>query len=120
MAISSQTPSSSSLEKASNHVPVKRPDRGGMIAIRTARLHANHFNLKFNPESIIMHYDVDVKQLSTDDPSNFPLLSITYDGEKNIFSAVPLPTGSFKVEVPEEEGTRFSSYIFTIKLAKEL
>ncbi|KAM3016975.1 hypothetical protein FF2_000924 [Malus domestica] len=120
MAISSQTPSSSSLEKASNHVPMKRPDRGGMIAIRTARLRANHFNLKFNPESIIMHYDVDVKQLSTDDPSNFPLLSTAYDGEKNIFSAVPLPTGSFKVEVPEEEGTRFSSYIFTIKLVKEL
>ncbi|KAM1052703.1 hypothetical protein ACFX2J_000287 [Malus domestica] len=94
MAISSQTPSSSSLEKASNHVPVKRPDRRGMIAIRTARLRANHFNLKFNPE--------------------------TYDGENNIFSAVPLPTGSFKVEAPEEEGTRFSSYIFTIKLAKEL
>ncbi|XP_068320368.1 protein argonaute 2-like [Pyrus communis] len=143
IAISGQTPPSSSLEKASNHVPVKRPDRGGMIAIRTARLRANHFNLKFNPESIIMHYDVDVKpehpakngrpvkmskselaairkQLSTDDPLNFPLLSTAYDGEKNIFSAVSLPTGSFKVEVPEEEGTRFSSYILTIKLAKEL
>ncbi|KAH0984152.1 hypothetical protein GBA52_011329 [Prunus armeniaca] len=43
-----------------------------------------------------------------------------YDGGKNIFSAVPLPTESFKVEVPAEEDTRFSSYIFTIKLVNEL
>ncbi|XP_068324865.1 protein argonaute 2-like [Pyrus communis] len=143
MAISRQTPASSSLYKAANLVPVKRPDNGGTKAIRTARLRANHFNLSFNPESIIMHYDVDVKpehpakngrpvkiskselsairnKLFSDDPSKFPLLSTAYDGEKNIFSAVPLPTGSFKVEIPEEEGTRFSSYIFTIKLAKEL
>ncbi|KAM1561483.1 hypothetical protein ACFX1Z_004603 [Malus domestica] len=143
MAISRQAPASSSLDKAANLVQVKRPDNGGTKAIRTARLRANHFNLSFNPESIIMHYDVDVKpehpaknglpvkiskselsairnKLFSDDPSKFPLLSTAYDGEKNIFSAVPLPTGSFKVEIPEEEGTRFSSYIFTIKLAKEL
>ncbi|KAI5332232.1 hypothetical protein L3X38_022361 [Prunus dulcis] len=143
LEISKQTPPSSSLDNTDKKLPVKRPDNGGTKAIRTTRLRANHFNLSYNPESIIRHYDVDVKpenppkngrpvkmskyelsairkKLSSDNPSNFPLLSTAYDGEKNIFSAVPLPTGSFKVEVPAEEDTRFSSYIFTIKFVNEL
>ncbi|PQM40519.1 protein argonaute 2-like [Prunus yedoensis var. nudiflora] len=123
--------------------PVKRPDNGGTEAIRSTRLQANHFILSYNPESIISHYDVDVKpenpakngspvkmskyelsairkKLFSDNPSDFPLLSTAYDGGKNIFSAVPLPTGSFKVEVPAEEDTQFSSYRFTLKLVNEL
>ncbi|KAL6287410.1 hypothetical protein ACE6H2_011800 [Prunus campanulata] len=138
-----ETRPSSSLDSTDKKFPVKRPNNGDIKAIRTTRLHANHFILSYNPESIISHYDVDVKpenpakngrpvkmskyelstirkKLSSDNPSDFPLLSTAYDGEKNIFSVVPLPTGSFKVEVPAKEDTRFSSYIFTIKLVNEL
>ncbi|KAI7998409.1 Protein argonaute 2 [Camellia lanceoleosa] len=70
-----------------------------------------------------MHYDVDIKpnmppgshaakrpisksdlrlitdKLFSDDPTRFPELISTYDGEKNIFSAVPLPTRTFYVEL---------------------
>ncbi|KAI5332230.1 hypothetical protein L3X38_022359 [Prunus dulcis] len=143
LEISKQALSSPSLDEADKKLPVRRPDNGGTKSVRTTRLRANHFNLSYNPESIIRHYDVDFKpekpakngrpvkmskselsairkKLSYDNPSDFPLSSTAYDGGKNIFSAVPLPTGSFKVEVSEEEGTRFSSYIFTINLVNEL
>ena len=124
-------------------IPVKRPDKGGTLANRIVRLRANHFPVKFNPESIIMHYDVDVKpkeplkngrpvkisksnlavirnKLSFDDPARFPLPMTAYDGEKNIFSAVSLPTGKFNVEVPEGEDTKGGSYVVTINLVNEL
>ncbi|KAM5587205.1 hypothetical protein ABKV19_005911 [Rosa sericea] len=145
LKISKQTspPSPSPLNSADRLLPVRRPDQGGTKAVQTVRLRANHFNVSYNPQSTIMHYDVNVKpvnatrngrpvrimksdlaairnKLSSDNPSKFPLLMTAYDGEKNIFSAVTLPTGEFKVEVPEEEGTRISSYIVTIKLVNEL
>lgn len=120
-------------------LPVKRPDNGGTDAIRPARLRVNHFPVKFSPETIIMHYDVNVKpeggrpvkiskpslsiirnKLSSDDPARFPLSKTAYDGEKNIFSAVSLPTGKFNVEVPEGEDMRGGSYVVTIKLVNEL
>jgi eukaryotic translation initiation factor 2C len=143
LKIVKQTPPPSSLNNADRLLPVKRPDDGGTRAVQTVRLRANHFNVSYNPQSTIMHYDVNVKplnpprngrpfrimksdlaairnKLSSDNPSKFPLLMTAYDGEKNIFSAVALPTGEFKVEVPEEEGTRFGSYVVTIKLVNEL
>ncbi|XP_015866835.1 protein argonaute 2 [Ziziphus jujuba] len=124
-------------------LPVKRPDKGGTNAIRTARLLVNHFPVNYNPQSIIMHYDVDVKpeippkngrpvkmskvdlsiirnQLFSDSSSEFPLSMTAYDGEKNIFSAVALPTGSFKVEVSKGEDTKVQSYIISLKLVNEL
>lgn len=124
-------------------VPVKRPDKGGMNAIRNVSLLVNHFPVKYNPQSIIMHYDVDVKpeippkngrpvkiskvdlsiirnQLFLDNSSQFPLSMTAYDGEKSIFSAVALPTGSFKVEVSKGEDTKARSYIITLKLVNEL
>ncbi|KAJ6339388.1 hypothetical protein OIU77_007369 [Salix suchowensis] len=42
--------------------PVLRPDKGGKQAVRTSRLLVNHFLVKFNPKSIILHYDVNIKQ----------------------------------------------------------
>nr|AIN75618.2 argonaute 2 [Dimocarpus longan] len=122
--------------------PIERPDKGGNLSIRTARLCVNHFPVKFNPNSIIRHYDVDVKpvvpskhgrpsklsksllamirnKLFEDDPAQFPLPMTAYDGEKNIFSAVELPTGNFNVKLEEEDG-RVQSFIFTIKLVNEL
>ncbi|KAJ6761120.1 EUKARYOTIC TRANSLATION INITIATION FACTOR 2C [Salix purpurea] len=123
--------------------PVLRPDKGGKQAVRTSRLLVNHFLVKFNPKSIILHYDVNIKQevlpkhggpgkisksnlamirdkLCADDPSSFPLAMTAYDGEKNIFSAVSLPTGTFKVQFSEADDARPRSYLFTIKLVNEL
>ncbi|KAG8635585.1 protein argonaute 2 isoform X2 [Manihot esculenta] len=142
--ISQHLASSSSPQDASNRfVPVKRPDKGGTLAVRTASLHVNHFPVRFNSDSIIRHYDIDVKpdvspkngrsakisksdlamirsKLFTDDPSQFPLSMTAYDGEKNIFSAVPLPTGKIKVEFSEGEDMKDRAYIINIKLVNEL
>ncbi|XP_024928971.3 protein argonaute 2 isoform X3 [Ziziphus jujuba] len=125
-------------------LPVKRPDKGGRNAIRTASLLVNHFPVNYSPESIIRHYDVDIKpemppengrpvkinkddlsmirnQLSSDYSMEIPLSMTAYDGKKNIFSAVELPTeSSFKVEVSKSEGTMVRSYIITLKLVNEL
>ena len=101
---------------SNRHNPIMRPDKGGGAAVATVRLHVNHFRVKFNPASIIRHYDVDVrplepprhgrpvklsksllstirKKLFTDEASQFPLSMTAYDGEKNIFSAIRLPEG---------------------------
>ncbi|XP_044497163.1 protein argonaute 2-like [Mangifera indica] len=125
------------------NVPIKRPDEGGTLAIQTVRLFVNHFPVKFNPQSIIRHYDIDVKseeptkhgrpvkipkshlamirnKLFEDDPAQFPLAFTAYDGEKNIFSAVPLPTGKFTVRFSEAEDMKIFSYVISIKLVNEL
>lgn len=130
-------------EASDRILPIKRPDNGGTVSIRTARLRVNHFPVIFSPETMIMHYDVDVKpevpfnkgrhveiskstlalirnKLSSDDPSGFPLSMTAYDGEKNIFSAVSLPTGNFRVEVSNGEDVKGRSYIVAIKLVNEL
>ncbi|XP_065852715.1 protein argonaute 2 [Euphorbia lathyris] len=144
MTVSEQVASPSSPPDLTRTVPVKRPDSGGTLAIRTVNLRVNHFPVRFNPESIIRHYDVDVKpdappqkgrppakvtksdlaeirkKLFTDNPSKFPLSMTAYDGEKNVFSAVSLPTGKFKVEFSEGEDMKYRSYTFTIKLVSEL
>ncbi|KAJ7966177.1 Argonaute family protein [Quillaja saponaria] len=123
--------------------PLKRPDHGGTLAICSTRLRVNHFPVKFNPESMIMHYDIDVKpevptdigcikkiskaelsvireKLFSDNPTQFPLSMTAYDGEKNIFSAIPLPVGPFEVKVSEGEGAKSYSYVFTIQLVSKL
>lgn len=129
-------------ENKDRHNPIMRPDKGGRTAVATVRLNVNHFPVRFNPESIIRHYDVDVRQLEsprngrpakltkpllsrirkklfTDDPQ-LPLLMTAYDGEKNIFSAVRLPEGEFKVDLSEGEDSKAGTYIFSIKLVNEL
>ncbi|KAF5742348.1 protein argonaute 2-like [Tripterygium wilfordii] len=123
--------------------PVMRPDSGSTNAVRSLRLRTNHFLVKYNQESIIRHYNVDVKQevpskpgqrvklpksilskirnkLSSDDPIRFPLSMTAYDGEKSIFSAVALPTGKFKVEFSHGESMRTRSFIVTLQLANEI
>lgn len=129
--------------KESNLLPVKRPDRGGTLAIQRSKLLVNHFPVQFNAKTVITHYDVDIKfedppkkgrsskihkshlrmikdKLFSDDPSQFPLLSTAYDGEKNIFSAVELPTGTFKVEFAMAEDMNSCSYSVTIKEVNKL
>ncbi|VFQ59918.1 unnamed protein product [Cuscuta campestris] len=134
-------PSSSEASK-NKHQPIKRPDKGGTLAVRNINLLVNHFPVTFGPQTTIMHYDVDVnqvnnenepmkksisksllsiirKQLFDDNPQRFPLDMTAFDGEKNIFSAVPLPTGEFKVVLSEDE-SKSRTYMFTIKLVSEL
>uniref|UniRef100_A0A5B6Z4E7 Uncharacterized protein n=1 Tax=Davidia involucrata TaxID=16924 RepID=A0A5B6Z4E7_DAVIN len=125
-----------------NLMPVERPDRGGTKSIRTVNLLVNHFPVEFNPEAIIIHYDVDIKseippkgrfgkipksslrmiwdKLCSDDPTRFPSSKTAYDGEKNIFSAFPLPIGNFKVELSDGENMRSRLYIVTLKHVNEL
>ncbi|KAL9235175.1 hypothetical protein vseg_009962 [Gypsophila vaccaria] len=139
LKISEETSSPSSNERV---LPIKRPDRGGVQKIRNVDILVNHFPVRFNPESIIRHYDIDVKpeegsgrgrptKLSKStlsmlkdklfaENSEFPLEMTGYDGEKNIFSAVQLPTGQFTVKLSDEEGTRQRSFIFTVNLVNEL
>ncbi|KAL7194293.1 hypothetical protein ACSBR1_034665 [Camellia fascicularis] len=125
-------------------VPIRRPDRGGTLAVRSTRLFANHFPVRFNPESTIMHYNVDIKpnttpgsraakrpipksdlrlireKLFSDDPTRFPEQMSAYDGEKNIFSAVPLPEGNSVVVLSGGEDVASRSYTFTIQLVNKL
>ncbi|PHT62682.1 hypothetical protein T459_33474 [Capsicum annuum] len=124
-------------------VPVARPDTG-KIAVKSVRLLANHFPVRFNPQTTIMHYDVDIKQnfagenrpvrklinksdlrlireqLSADNPAQFPINKTAYDGEKNIFSAVQLPTGCFTVNCSDGDDARGRSFDVTIKFVAEL
>ncbi|XWS18716.1 hypothetical protein CRYUN_Cryun32bG0068700 [Craigia yunnanensis] len=144
MNIGELLPSTSSPpENRNRHDPIERPDKGGGAAVASVRLHVNHFPVNFNPDSVIRHYDVDVKPLEsprhgrpvklsktllsmirkklfTDNPSQLPLLMTAYDGEKNIFSAIQLPEGEFTVELSEGEDTRSREFIFSIKLVNEL
>ncbi|KAJ8763817.1 hypothetical protein K2173_003599 [Erythroxylum novogranatense] len=125
-------------------VPVKRPDKGGVLYVRTTKLKVNHFPVTFNPGNVVRHYDIDVKQemffknsrvgkiskakltlirdrLFADHSSQFPPQGNTaYDGERNIFSAVELPTGKFTVELSEGEGKRICRYIVAVKLVNVL
>ncbi|CAI9788027.1 unnamed protein product [Fraxinus pennsylvanica] len=145
LKISERQHISSHSESTENRtMPIKRPDRGGSLAIRTIPLLVNHFPVNFNPDATIIHYDVDVKavaspgdrfvkksvsksdlrlireKLFSSGDSRFPLLKTAYDGEKNIFSAVTLPTGEFKVELSDGEDSKIRSYLFTIKFVNEL
>ncbi|KAK7362488.1 hypothetical protein VNO77_04603 [Canavalia gladiata] len=128
-------------QKVESITPVHRPDKGGMLAIRTCNLRVNHFRVSFNPQSIIMHYHVDVKhqaqprnnrpqKISKSDLSmireklfsdhSLPSQKTAYDGEKNIFSAVPLPEETFVVEVSKGEDERPVCYLVTLTLVNKL
>lgn len=134
---------SSAPEDSGKRVPMKRPDNGGKNCDRPIPLRVNHFLLGYEPERIIRHYDVNVKpdwrsedgravklpktvlsmirnKLFSDDPDNFPLLKSAYDGEKNIFSAEPLPTGTFKVGLSNEEGIKIRYFTVEVQLVNEL
>ncbi|KAI9108592.1 hypothetical protein K1719_020476 [Acacia pycnantha] len=117
--------------------PTPRPDKGGTIQIRTSKLRVNHFPIRFTSEAMLMHYTVDVKlisqvrvgrpqRISKSDLSmirktlfstdtRLSLEKTVYDGEKNIFSAVPLPEETFMVTISAS-----NSYQVTLTLVKEL
>ncbi|XP_061366908.1 protein argonaute 2-like [Gastrolobium bilobum] len=135
--------SPSTLERKDKISPIRRPDNGGTLGILTSRLRVNHFLVKLNPESIIMHYNVGVKpkfssnvgqpqklskselsmireKLFSDDPERLPLEMTAHDGAKNIFSAVQLPEETFTVDISDGEDENTISYSVTITLLNKL
>ncbi|PKI75743.1 hypothetical protein CRG98_003886 [Punica granatum] len=106
-----------------------------MLVVRPIRLVVNHFLIQVNPQNTILHYDVSIIQelpsedsrsaarisksnhsmirekLFMENPKEFPLSMTAYDGEKNIFSAVPLPTGLFTAKLMGGEGEKERSYV---------
>ncbi|KAL2484155.1 protein argonaute 2-like [Forsythia ovata] len=66
LKISEKQPISSPSESTGNRtMPIKRPDQGGSLAIRTIGLLVNHFPVNFNPNATIMHYDVEIKAVAS-------------------------------------------------------
>ncbi|XVE88482.1 hypothetical protein DITRI_Ditri19aG0072800 [Diplodiscus trichospermus] len=143
MNVGEHLASTSSPQRSNRHDPIMRPDKGGAACVTTVRLQVNHFPVKFNPNSVIWHYDVDVRpvepprhgrpvklpktllstirrKLFTDESNILPLLMTAYDGEKNIFSADELPEAEFEVELPEGEDMRSRRFKFSIKRVNEL
>ncbi|KAL1321190.1 hypothetical protein HN51_065919 [Arachis hypogaea] len=123
--------------------PIQRPDAGGKLAVKTKTLQVNHFSVKFNPKSRIIHYNVDVSPQSPPQPGRpprrisktelslirdklfldrpeLPLGMTAYDGEKNIFSMVSLPEEAFVVEVSKGEDERPTGFIVTLTLVNIL
>ncbi|XP_077242629.1 protein argonaute 2-like [Tasmannia lanceolata] len=124
-------PNSSDISSFSGH----GGGRGGNTQYKTIGA-SGPSEIKFNPEMIIYHYDIDIKleepfrpntNVSKSDalmvanklfsvyPTQFPSSAIAYDGKKNIHSAVELPTGRFKVTVSKGEDISPHTYAFTIK-----
>lgn len=141
LKISTKQSSSSSSQSKENQIqPIRRPDQGGVVAVRSIKLLVNHFPVKFDPNKTILHYYLDVKPVTSDNntavrtPSRKSELRLirekfipddllkktAYDGEKNIFSAVHLDVGQFTLDVSNGEDVSRGSYTITIKLVNEL
>ncbi|KAK6150204.1 hypothetical protein DH2020_017729 [Rehmannia glutinosa] len=101
---------------------IKRPDGGGKVSIGSIRLLPANDNrlvkktLRKSEMALIKDtlFSENVR-LRTD-----ALQRTVYDSEKNVFSAVPLPTGEFRVDIPEGEDMKSGSYTFAIKFVNEL
>ncbi|KAI6702979.1 hypothetical protein NL676_012115 [Syzygium grande] len=59
-------------------------------------------------------------KLFFDNRMQFPLSMTAYDGEKNIFIAIPLPCRMYEVKIFSEEDSEDSSFQCTITLVNEL
>ncbi|XP_057464844.1 protein argonaute 2-like [Actinidia eriantha] len=148
LEISEQKPPMALLESMKKRIlPMKRPSKGGTLAVSSVWLFANHFRVRFNTESSIMHYHVDIKphmspdmqsvntsipksdlrlivdKVVSDDPTRFPDQMIVYDGKKNMLSAVPLSNSQVTqvtVKLSGGDGIEGRSYIVIIKLVNKL
>ena len=132
----SQTP-----EVSNKLVPMRRPDRGGTSGSQSVTILVNHFQINYDKGSKILHYEFNVEveepggnsksaksvaEVSKAECSSiksklfkcnqdaFPQSSIAYDGHRYLYSAVPLPTGQFRVELHPKTCTA------TIEFKKEL
>ncbi|KAH6776277.1 hypothetical protein C2S52_013838 [Perilla frutescens var. hirtella] len=138
-----QQPLSNPPQETENKIlPVRRPE-GRAVAGRSVNLLVNHFLVKFNPRVTIYHYSLDIRQLVSrgkkpvrklrnkaglrlilnklflKDRARFPANRTAYDGEKNLYSAVSLPTGHFEVELSGEDLST-QKYVVSIKIMNEL
>ncbi|XP_073107178.1 protein argonaute 2 [Elaeis guineensis] len=125
------------LPKEEGRVPMRRPDYGGSSGICSIELLANHFLVKYNEKGVILHYIMDIQRekptstyetvkiskpglltiknkLFKTEPEKFPPSMIAYDGERNLYSAIQLPVGEFRVEVHRQ------TYIIAIGFNKQL
>ncbi|KAG9439496.1 hypothetical protein H6P81_019661 [Aristolochia fimbriata] len=134
--------SKTQLKQDGQRVPVERPDDGGLIGVKQCKLQVNHFLVKYDPGSSILHYDIEIKRMIEAKPNISPKVSkperlsvkneylrqkvpkgmsaTAYDGEKNIYSAIPLLEGVFQFEVSKGEDDKSQTYSFTIKLVNQL
>lgn len=146
LRISEQQPLSGPLETTNSRIlPVRRPENRS-IEGRSINLVVNHFLVKFNPRVTIYHYSLDIKQVVSrgkkpaparrlrnkaglrlilnklffSDRARFPVNRTAYDGEKNLYSAIPLPTGHFRVELSDSEDLSSQMYAVSIKIMNEL
>lgn len=123
-------------------MPIRRPDKGGTLAVRSIRLLVNHFPIRFNSEAAVFHYDVGIEHVTSHEnphgkkrvpkselcliidkwfsDNEIPILQTTSDGVKNIFSVVHLSTEEFKVDLSGGEDSKSRSYKFTVKFVNEL
>ncbi|KAL3741290.1 hypothetical protein ACJRO7_016859 [Eucalyptus globulus] len=122
--------------------PLDAPTKVAPLLARHVELLVNHFPVTFNPETIISHYDVNIKleapmrhrhplrlskatlyqikeKLFSDNHVQFPLSMTAYDGERNIFSATPLPCGTYNVKISSDEDSEDSSFQCTITFVNE-
>ncbi|XP_057755328.1 protein argonaute 2-like [Arachis stenosperma] len=121
--------------------PVRRPDHGGREAFGKRTLLVNHFLVEFNPNKSIMQYHVEVSPQSQPQPGlpprrisktelslirdklldhpEVPSGMIAYDGERSIFSMVPLPE-ALVVEVSKGENEKLTGFNVTLTLVKNL
>ncbi|KAK1293743.1 Protein argonaute 2 [Acorus calamus] len=113
---------------------MRRPDRGGTSASRYLKLLINHFLVHFDCSVTIYHHELTIepdknargrkapkpsksdsmsvrRKLFATDPARFQLTA--YDGDKNLFGAVRLPTGTFRV-------TTHQSYTVKVSLLNEI
>ncbi|XP_068655489.1 protein argonaute 2-like [Aristolochia californica] len=137
----SQPPKSSQGQNR-GRVPINRPDGGGRLSEKQRSLLVNHFLVKFDPDVVILQYDIDIIRKIESKPNanskvskpekllvkneylrrQFPtgMSATAYDGDKNIYSAIRLPDGVFELAVSKGEDDRPQTYICTIKLVKRL
>ncbi|KAK6921427.1 PAZ domain [Dillenia turbinata] len=122
-----------------DYLPLKQYCGDGAHDNQQVKLLANHFPVKYNPQTIIRHYDVEIQQevQSKNGPlaktlksdlhriweelfshafDKFPLSKTAYDGERNLFGAIELPTGSFKLVLEDSTGTSYQESKTTFKV----
>ncbi|KAL8507641.1 hypothetical protein ACS0TY_018254 [Phlomoides rotata] len=144
LRLSEQQPLTDSPENTNNRIlPVRCPENRA-IEGRSINIVVNHFLVKFNPRITIYHYSLDIKQVVSrgkkparklrnkaglrlilnklffSDQARFPVNRTAYDGEKNLYSVIPLPTGQFKVELSDSEDLSSQTYAVSIKIMNEL
>ncbi|XP_010941617.2 protein argonaute 2 [Elaeis guineensis] len=136
---SSRSPQPPTFVELGKRIPMQRPDQGGSSHIKKVNLLVNHFLFSFNENSVIHHYEINVKpekprkassstelsksdllsvknELFTSEPYQSLLPSVAYDGERNLYSAVELPIRQrqFEVQLPSK------TYSVTIHFKKQL